>query len=334
MQQREVSYKVGNYLGRENDHNTTTCSTANVADGLPPPPPPPPVDEDCRAKMIQWAFMVVDHVGFQRETVAITTNILDRFLDVTPWALVDRSAFQLAAITCLYTAIKIHEPQSLAISTVASLGRNLYTVEQIEAMEQHVLESNQWSLHPPTAHSFGHLLATWILQQKVEDNDDCCEDLLHHHHLDTLLELVDVQLDAAVSDYELSILVPPSMVAVCAVQNALEGMMVPTTTTTKRQQASQQQQALYGRLCQAANISTAASAKMLHAVKERLHEGLVETCTRQLPLQSSQQPSQHQHEDVQHAKQKLAASSPLSSSSSSLRPDSPKSVVTAASQLA
>jgi Cyclin, N-terminal domain len=38
------------------------------------------VDEDCRIKMCEWCYQVVDFCKFRRETVSISMSYLDRYL--------------------------------------------------------------------------------------------------------------------------------------------------------------------------------------------------------------------------------------------------------------
>ena len=90
------------------------------------------VDEICRFKMCEWSFQIVDFCKFHRESVDIAMNYLDRFLltKVGQAALQDRNVYQLVAMTCLYSAIKIHERQALSPAVVSQLSRGVYTAEQ------------------------------------------------------------------------------------------------------------------------------------------------------------------------------------------------------------
>lgn len=213
MKEREADYQSGDYLNRlgRTDSDGTKTTSGEV-------PESPPVDVECRSRMCEWAFSVVDNCQYQRQTVGVAMNLLDRFLDAADWALADRSAFQLAAITSLYTAIKIGEPSAISVATMAVLSRGKYTAPQIEAMERVLLDTDRWLLHPPTAGHFGRAVAEWLARRDGR------------YHLEPLLELIDVQLDAAVADYRLCCCgdpsVTPSVVALCAVQNAMEGMNV------------------------------------------------------------------------------------------------------------
>ena len=84
-----------------------------------------PVDEDCRVKMCEWCYQVVDFCKFRRETVGIGMTYLDRYLctEKGKKALGDRKEYQLVAMTCLYIAIKLHEPLEMETSLLADLSR-------------------------------------------------------------------------------------------------------------------------------------------------------------------------------------------------------------------
>lgn len=97
-----------------------------------------PCDPSCRAIMFQWMVRLVDFFpSMHRETVAYAMDFLDRFLQ-TPsgrGALQRRSVFQLAAISCLYTAVKMHESAAVSPKFLEQLSRDEYTVRDVERME-------------------------------------------------------------------------------------------------------------------------------------------------------------------------------------------------------
>jgi hypothetical protein len=170
-----------------------------------------PIDEDCRAKMVDWSVQIVDSCQFKRETVAISTNMLDRFVRETPLALVDRSIFQLASISCLYSSIKINEPKAISSEAMATLSRHKYDRNQIEAMEQLILKTVKWLCHPPTTFAFSHYYC------KLVAGSDTRFDF------DTLWEVTKVQLESVLNNYQMA-LVPSSSVAFAAVVNAIDNM--------------------------------------------------------------------------------------------------------------
>lgn len=243
MRMREVRYKTGDYLRHPR--------LAHV-EGV--------VDISCRAQMIDWMVKIIDHCKFRRETVAIATKLLDRFMMVTDWALTDRSAFQLAAITSLYTAIKIHEPTVLSVASMARLSRNAYTAEQIETMERVVLQANQWLLNPSTAMDFSRQFSELISRADPRYNSA------------TLVELTKVQLETTLRDYEFALL-PASSAAFAAVMNAVDSMGLS-------------QEVEYHQLEQFLMSTIQIDSVSLEGVRTRLYEGLLATNETSLPAES------------------------------------------------
>lgn len=94
------------------------------------------INECWREKICEWCYQVIDHFDFNREVVEISLSYLDRFLCTRT---VTKKAFQLAAMTCLYMAIKLYEPTSLKISSIIELSRGYFTIEHIVAMENTIL---------------------------------------------------------------------------------------------------------------------------------------------------------------------------------------------------
>lgn len=170
-----------------------------------------PIDPDCRTKMSQWCFKVVDFCKFNRETVAIAMSYLDRYLatNLGQCALTDRRDFQLVAMTCLYTAIKIHEPEAVTPGMMARLSRNNYIARDFEECEVALLGAIEWRVNPPTALAFiRHALELIPLSMISE------KERVH------LMELVTLQLEAAVNDYSF-IGKKASTTALAAIINAL-----------------------------------------------------------------------------------------------------------------
>lgn len=207
MRHRESQYVPKDYLCPNQPEPQQTPSSSSSDD-----PSYAPLDEGCRTKMSMWSSQILLHCGFKQNTSVIAMNMLDRFLSVTPWARQDRSAFQLASIASLYTAVKIHEPSAIAVETMAELTRGSYTTSQIEQMERMMLEANKWLVHPPTAYDYCHLFCDIIAITNPKSYDAA-----------TLEELAKLQLDASVHNYGIG-LMPPSEVAFAAIMNAAEGI--------------------------------------------------------------------------------------------------------------
>uniref|UniRef100_A0A7S4RBU3 Cyclin-like domain-containing protein n=1 Tax=Ditylum brightwellii TaxID=49249 RepID=A0A7S4RBU3_9STRA len=165
------------------------------------------VDEVCRQKMCEWSYRIVDYYSASREIVAIAFSFLDRFLDKCHC---DRTAFKLAAMTCLHLASKITSSKQFSVSTLAKLSRGEFDEKHIADMENIILNTLGWHLHPPSVLSFLHHLCA-----AIPTTDERLRRRIFHH---------------AVFFAELSVLdyffVPhkPSAIAIAAVLNAMEGI--------------------------------------------------------------------------------------------------------------
>jgi hypothetical protein len=196
--QEETTYSVRDYLAE-------SVSIRKLAHK--------PVDEDCRIKMCEWCYQVVDFCKFRRETVAIGMSYLDRYL-CTPKgrdALCNRKLYQLAAMTALYIAIKIHEPLEMETSLLADLSRGCYTEMEFVDMEQTMLMALKWRVNGPTQLGFvQHFLA--LLPSSV-----------HPAVAETIFDYARYQTELAVAE-QAFVGLKPSEMALAAVMNALEGM--------------------------------------------------------------------------------------------------------------
>jgi hypothetical protein len=171
-------------------------------------------DEDCRSKMVSWCYQVTDFCKFQRETVEIAMSILDRYL-MTPAglsALADRKVYQLAAMTCLYTAVKIHEPEAMDPNLVSNLSRGTYMPEEVEKMEAKILMAVQWRVNPPTALAFVRKFLELIPNNVLDEGMRA-----------TAYDITKYQTELAVNEYDF-IPVKASTVAFCSIINSLESI--------------------------------------------------------------------------------------------------------------
>lgn len=110
-----------------------------------------------RHQMFDWACMVVDAIGADRESVAACFNLLDRFL-VTEMQRsrappITREDYQLFAMTCLYIATKVMDPypNKLSVQTLVDMSKQYYTQKIIEETEMGILIALNWRIHAPTA---------------------------------------------------------------------------------------------------------------------------------------------------------------------------------------
>jgi hypothetical protein len=169
----------------------------------------PTFDPEARRKMCQWAVQVTDFCRFARESVEIAFNYMDRYCVANPSILHDRSAYQLACMTCLYVAAKIHEPEAMDPSLVSNLSRGTYSVEQIEACERDILQKLQWRMNPPTTLSFVRKLLELMPEEVMTIAAKV-----------KVYKVCEVQAQAASESNER---IAASKVAFCSILNALVG---------------------------------------------------------------------------------------------------------------
>jgi len=178
-----------------------------------------PVDEDCRVKMCEWCYQVVDFCKFRRETVGIGMSYLDRYMCSKKGkkALGDRKEYQLVAMTCLYIAIKLHEPLEMETSLLADLSRGCYTEMEFANMEQCILEAIEWRVSGPTPLAFVLHFISFL------------PEMVAPAVIEAIFDYARYQTELAIGDHYF-VKSKPSAVGMAALLNALEGidnMLVP-----------------------------------------------------------------------------------------------------------
>ena len=150
------------------------------------------VDEDCRKKMVDWCFTVVDSCNLSRESVWRAINLLDRYLSsgkgLSLSALENKHIFQLASTVCLYMAVKVYEEVEMTIGFMVQLCRNYYKATEIVNMEHDILFSLNWSVAASTPYDFVRYFL--ILHS----------DLLDPATIDSIFEAAQKQMDLATAD--------------------------------------------------------------------------------------------------------------------------------------
>jgi hypothetical protein len=172
-----------------------------------------PVDEDCRVKMCEWCYQVVDFCKFRRETVGIGMSYLDRYMCSKKGkkALGDRKEYQLVAMTCLYIAIKLHEPLEMETSLLADLSRGCYTEMEFANMEQCILEAIEWRVSGPTPLAFVLHYISFL------------PDIISSSVVEAIFDYARYQTELAIGDHYF-VKSKPSAIGMAALLNALEGM--------------------------------------------------------------------------------------------------------------
>lgn len=172
-----------------------------------------PVDGACRQVMANWCCEIAVFCKYERETVAIALNMLDRWMS-TPDGfriLLDRNLYQLASMTALYTAVKVHEQEAMDPALVSSLSRGVHSAQAVETMEARMLQALQWRVNPPTAMSYVRLAMNIVPGH-----------LLAVAERETIQEIARFQLEQSVTEYEFC-RYSPSTMALASLLNALEG---------------------------------------------------------------------------------------------------------------
>jgi len=172
-----------------------------------------PVDADCRVKMCEWCYQVVDFCKFRRETVGIGMSYVDRYMCSKKGkkALGDRKEYQLVAMTCLYIAIKLHEPLEMETSLLADLSRGCYTEMEFANMEKCILEAIEWRVSGPTPLAFVLHFISFL------------PDLISSSVVEAIFDYARYQTELAIGDHYF-VKTKPSVVGMAALLNALEGM--------------------------------------------------------------------------------------------------------------
>ena len=177
------------------------------------------IDKVCRRLMAEWCLKVVDRCSFSRDTASIAMNMLDRFLSSPQGeaAIKRRHVFQLASMTCLYTAIIVHESEALQPQTIVQLSRGMFTVKEVEEMELEILFAIQWKTSPPTAWTFvKHFL-------EVAPQQDSCKET----H-EKVMKLAKLQTELTVVDYDY-VTKSASSIAYAALANAYDMLKISNT---------------------------------------------------------------------------------------------------------
>ena len=204
LRQEELGYSssTDDYLSRLPDENTGDDAV---------------VDAACRSAMARWFHQIADWCRYSSETVEIALSCLDRYSS-TPAGrediLLDRSRYQLAAMTALYTTVKIHEQEVMTPSLVSRLSRGAHSAEDVEAMESRMLTAIRWRVNPPTAASFARSIL-----DLVELPGD------HPADRETLLGFVGCQIETVVGEYGFCT-VRASSIAYACVLNAIDSFLV------------------------------------------------------------------------------------------------------------
>lgn len=138
----------------------------------------------------------------------MTMSLFDRYLSSrrgrSQEVLDSRNMFQLAAITCFYTAVKINEPVELTVDLLVKMCRGFYSGADIIAMEKDILFALEWRVSGPTPMDFvRHIIE---LLPSCESNT-------------SLLENAQKYMDMTVTDVQFSFFKPSVVGASCLISS-------------------------------------------------------------------------------------------------------------------
>lgn len=169
--------------------------------------------EQWRFGLVDWCYTVADYLQVNRDTVAIAIINFDRFLSTrrNNASNIDDEILQLAAMTCLYTAIKMHEPEVLDPKAVSTLSGRFFTEQQIVDMEVEIVMTVQWRLNPPTPMSFVHCFLSTI-----PDLTDI--------ERQTILQLTKHQVEMMVKEFQF-VYSDASSIALAALSTSMEAVI-------------------------------------------------------------------------------------------------------------
>lgn len=160
-------------------------------------------------KIVERYYEIIDHYDIDRSVVSIAIFFFDRYVSHHP----DEKNYLLAAMTCIYLAMKLHSSKMISPSTISSMSRGYFTERELLAMELVIFECLDWYLNPPTPAMFYEVIVPLIDDSPVKPSmKDRLKNLAQY-----LIEL------GAYFPFE-----KPSSIAYAAMLVAMEDMSIST----------------------------------------------------------------------------------------------------------
>ncbi|XP_051890876.1 cyclin-O [Pristis pectinata] len=123
----------------------------------------PQVTAEDRCKLVSWLIPVHRYFNFCFESLCLTVNIMDRFLQTTPVA---SDCFQLVGVTSLLLACKQVEVHPPRIKQLLALCCDAFTREQLCNLECIILLKLNFELAAPSVSFFLEYFTNKTLQQQ------------------------------------------------------------------------------------------------------------------------------------------------------------------------
>ena len=138
-QQERTNYARHDYMNMRDSEDGETNNEGNTRNR---------VSLECREKICEWSYRVVDHFGIDREVVLTSWNFIDRFLSTQQEC--NTTLFKLLAMTSLLLASKLYGSRRLSMQYLVELSRSEFSVGHMMQMEVLLLRTLKWHVHPPT----------------------------------------------------------------------------------------------------------------------------------------------------------------------------------------
>jgi hypothetical protein len=188
MQGQEVDYKISvDYLLSSSSSSATITA------------------ED-RHVLCLWSYQMIESLfsKLSREISCIGISYLDRFMATSSEraqvALISRYEYQLAMVACMVIALKNRGGVKLDTTFVADvMCQNIYTTNELDAMEMEVLQALSWRLNGPSPHEFINGLVRLLpsIAFYGDGSDESPLLLLSEHS--------KIRVETAILDYELAL---------------------------------------------------------------------------------------------------------------------------------
>ncbi|KAG2486603.1 hypothetical protein HYH03_014771 [Edaphochlamys debaryana] len=115
-----------------------------------------------RQLLVGWMSQLIGAAGMQRETLFCAADLLDRYVEAARQTCCypPERLLQLVAMACVSLAMKFEEVAPLPAAVLLQLavdpadGQQLYRATDLSRMEWLLLETVDWRVGAPTAHSF------------------------------------------------------------------------------------------------------------------------------------------------------------------------------------
>ena len=116
----------------------------------------PDINEKMRAILIDWLIEVHFKFKLLPETLFITVNLIDRYLEVSQ---VVRHKLQLLGVTAMWIACKYEEIYAPEIKDFVYITDNAYKQKDILDLEYEVLRTLEFNVTTPSSYRFLHRFA-------------------------------------------------------------------------------------------------------------------------------------------------------------------------------